>query len=929
VSLAIGSHTFQVRAIDAAGNVDSSPASYAWAVTDVTAPETTISVKPTSSTTSTSATFEFTATDNHAAAGSLTFQCSLDGAAFAGCTSPASYSGLAVGSHIFQVRASDPSGNADATPANATWTVLDSTAPDTAITATPPASTSSGSASFEFTGSDDVTGAGSLTFRCSLDGGTLATCSSPKTYSGLLPGSHTFAVQAVDAAGNVDASPATYTWTVTDVTAPETSITGQPAANTTNTSATFTFTGTDDGTASASLTFECSLDGDAFEACSSPKEYTGLAVGSHTFQVKATDAAGNADTSAASHTWTVQELTDTTAPETTISAQPPATTTETSASFSFGGSDDFPGTLTFECKLGAGAWAACTSPTAYSGLAVGTHTFSVRATDAAGNTDASPATYSWTISSPVSCGSEQTLTASADAWIDQGSPTNNKGSDSILKIMSKSGSGNLRALVRFNLPALPQGCSVEYAALRIYAKSAASGRTLQVTQLAGSWTEGGVTWANQPATVGGPATTSSGTGYRDWNVASLVQEQYLGQNNGFLVRDATENQDAEHQLHAREESTNRPVLVLKLWNGTPPPPSSSGDTTAPDTTITGSPLQASSSTSASFTFTGLDNVTSAGSLTFECQLDVADTAPWTACSSPVAYSGLAEGSHVFRVRAKDAAGNVDASPSFFSWTIDLTAPETVISSGPGASTTSTSASFQFTSSESGSSFQCALDGGSFAACTSPKDYAGLTLGSHTFQVRATDAAGNTDGSAATYTWTIQSGGGTVDCGSAQTVTAVADAWINQSSSTSNNGADSILKVMSKSGNSNLRALVRFNLPSIPAGCVLDTAALRLYAASASSGTRTLQALRVNASWTESGVTWANQPATTGSAATTTSGAGYRTWTVSTIVANMYSSGSNNGFLIRDATESQDAEQQFHAREKGDNPPQLVVTFKAP
>jgi hypothetical protein len=42
---------------------------------------------------------------------------------------------------------------------------------------------------------------------------------------------------------------------------------------------------------------------------------------------------------------------------------------------------------------------------------------------------------------------------------------------------------------------------------------------------------------------------------------------------------------------------------------------------------------------------------------------------------------------------------------------------------------------------------------------------------------------------------------------------------------------------------------------------------------------------------------------------------------------MYSSGSNNGFLIRDATESQDAEQQFHAREKGENPPQLVVSFK--
>jgi hypothetical protein len=43
---------------------------------------------------------------------------------------------------------------------------------------------------------------------------------------------------------------------------------------------------------------------------------------------------------------------------------------------------------------------------------------------------------------------------------------------------------------------------------------------------------------------------------------------------------------------------------------------------------------------------------------------------------------------------------------------------------------------------------------------------------------------------------------------------------------------------------------------------------------------------------------------------------------------MYSSGSNHGFLIKDATEGQDGEQQLHAREKGDNVPQLVVTFKA-
>jgi hypothetical protein len=280
-----------------------------------------------------------------------------------------------------------------------------------------------------------------------------------------------------------------------------------------------------------------------------------------------------------------------------------------------------------------------------------------------------------------------------------------------------------------------------------------------------------------------------------------------------------------------------------------------------------------------------------------------------------------------RVRAVDSGGAVDPQPAVFTWTIDQTEPETVISSGPQSSTTSTSASFQFLSPETGSTFACSLDSAPFTACTSPKDYTNLTVGQHTFQVRATDAAGNVDQTPASQQWTIQPGGTPPNCGSAQTMTAVADSWIEQSSASSNKGSDSILKVMSKSGNANLRALVRFDLPAIPAGCVLDAATLRLYAASASSSQRTLQVFRLGGSWTEGGVTWSNAPATTGSAVTTLSGTGYRQWSVAALVQAMYSSGSNNGFLIKDATEGQDAEQQFHAREKGTNVPQLVLTFK--
>jgi hypothetical protein len=161
--------------------------------------------------------------------------------------------------------------------------------------------------------------------------------------------------------------------------------------------------------------------------------------------------------------------------------------------------------------------------------------------------------------------------------------------------------------------------------------------------------------------------------------------------------------------------------------------------------------------------------------------------------------------------------------------------------------------------------------------------------------------------------------------STATAESVADSWILESSPSSTHGGDSVLKVESKSG-ANARALFRFALPSIPAGCEVVQAKLRLYSSAYKDG-RTLEAVRLGASWTESDVTWANKPATAGTAATTTSGSGYREWTVTAQVVEMYTNG-NYGFLIRDATENGGGfDQGFHSRRKGsDNPPQLVITF---
>ena len=212
-----------------------------------------------------------------------------------------------------------------------------------------------------------------------------------------------------------------------DTTPPQTTITAQPPATTTSTSAGLSFSADESGS-----TFACKLDSGSWASCASPKSYSGLGLGSHTFSVRATDSVGNTDATPASATWTVEAAPDTTPPQTTITAQPPASTTETGAGFSFSSSESG---STFACKLDSSSWGSCSSPKSYSGLAVGSHTFSVRATDGAGNTDATPATATWAVetspspgthcfSSPHACGyPDETNTGASGALTPSGSIT--------------------------------------------------------------------------------------------------------------------------------------------------------------------------------------------------------------------------------------------------------------------------------------------------------------------------------------------------------------------------------------------------------------------------------------------------------------------------------------------------------------------------
>jgi hypothetical protein len=105
--------------------------------------------------------------------------------------------------------------------------------------------------------------------------------------------------------------------------------------------------------------------------------------------------------------------------------------------------------------------------------------------------------------------------------------------------------------------------------------------------------------------------------------------------------------------------------------------------------------------------------------------------------------------------------NVSPTANFLSknsgpFSNDKTAPLVSLTSSPVAQSTNPSATFTFTSSDEFSGVkntECSLDGSTFSSCTSPISYSILSVGAHSFSVRATDNAGNIS-SAQTYTWSI-------------------------------------------------------------------------------------------------------------------------------------------------------------------------------
>lgn len=367
--LADGAHELAITAVDAAGNVDPSPARVAFTV-DTVPPSTIVDLAP-GSPSPASVTVAFHASEP------ATFRCALDGTAPVACASPFVPGALADGAHALTVAAVDLAGNVDPSPAVLAFTV-DGRAPDTTISAGPAAVATVRAATFSF--ASTLAGA---TFRCALDGGVATACTSPLVLTDLADGPHALGVVATSLAGVVDATPATWAWTV-DATPPETAFTEVPPEVSASTTASFAFVASEQGAVT-----RCALDGAGPQPCTSPLVLTGIATGMHELRVTAVDAAGNEDPTPATWFWFVEVPG---ALDTFITGGPADPTREAAVAVYFTGE----GATGFECILDGANPAPCTSPFQAAGLVEGPHVFSVAAVSA-GSVDATPATLSWTV----------------------------------------------------------------------------------------------------------------------------------------------------------------------------------------------------------------------------------------------------------------------------------------------------------------------------------------------------------------------------------------------------------------------------------------------------------------------------------------------------------------------------------------------------
>jgi len=178
-----------------------------------------------------------------------------------------------------------------------------------------------------------------------------------------------------------------------------------------------------------------------------------------------------------------------------------------------------------------------------------------------------------------------------------------------------------------------------------------------------------------------------------------------------------------------------------------------------------------------------------------------------------------------------------------------------------------------------------------------------------------------------------------------TVYPVADSSLYQGSPNSNVGGSTILEVYPWNIGYNKRAVIKFDLSSIPANVNISSAKLFLREYTTYGGTRTLNLHKVIKNWTEAGVTWNKYNGTnnwtndggdfnfSASASATVGWTGvlkWDNWDVTQDVKNFYSGPESNlGWILKDSNEDTSQAYWFFYSREGEYQPYLLIDYSTP
>ncbi|HEX4926060.1 MAG TPA: Ig-like domain-containing protein, partial [Bdellovibrionales bacterium] len=739
---------------------------------DPAGPAATITSQPAALTNATGASFTFTGSQQ-----TVSFECDLNSGGASPCTSPYTAAGpLSDGTHTFRVRgiAGDGARSAFTTYS---WTV-DTVPPVLSLDSSPSANVNTASVAFTFSATD----ASSFAFQCKVDAGAYSNCSSPRNES-VAAGSHTFYVIASDAAGNQSAAQ-TANW-LYDSTAPTMSYSVNPGSPTNAAGITVSGACADAGGSGIPVNGVrlCIKSGGA---CSYPADFavtSACTLGSYSFnatpaegiydiKIAVVDGAGNyiIDGQAA-----VDYEVDRTAPAALVSNEPTGTNGIGTLAVTVSGT----GVTHYRHKVGLNA--DCNDANGYTAerlvsnaisdtLSVdGSYRLCVVGRDAAGNYQGfgSATSRTWTRDSSV-----------PNATI-SGHPTTNFTNIAGFTL-NVGGTGVVEYRYKFGLNA-DCGVATGYSSviaestdtaivmdsqglyrLCVVGKNAANTWQPYASATSDDWTRD--VSAPGAFTISGVRTLGPEDGVSDGWLTNLLNRMAVwtaapgAYDYEATIRDSgdtvnvcgpsvttgtnypfgcavSEGTDYIVRVVARDEAGNQTTTAdLQFTVDTTPPATTCS---VPDDTV--SFAQISPSVSCTDT---------SGCALTECELDGSGT--WGSCSN----IAVSEGAHTIATRSTDNAGLI-ATGGTCNFTIDRTPPAVTITAGPTGNTTSTSATFSFTTVDGGTgvdTIECSLDGTTWNSCVSPESYTGLSVGAKTFWVRAIDFSGNTGSDS--QSWTI-------------------------------------------------------------------------------------------------------------------------------------------------------------------------------